>query len=109
MELQTEIYASVFSCSIEDIAKDSNDFHLYTVTGSKDITYTVRVVLPDEDIKCSCNKFGKTDLPCRHMFLVMKSMGIDRLPDKFINPRWTKEAMLKSVFEIEGSLYEECA
>ena len=51
----------------------------------------------------------QTDLPCRHMFLVMKSMGIDRLPDKFINPRWTKEAMLKSVFEIDGSLYEKCA
>ena len=42
------------------------------------------------NLKCSCQLFESDDIPCRHIFCVIKTQDILELPDSLIHPRWCK-------------------
>ncbi|KAL2475335.1 Protein FAR1-RELATED SEQUENCE [Abeliophyllum distichum] len=50
-----------------------------------------------------CQKFEFEGYPCRYMISYLKKKQVLLLPDKYILPRWTKNAKEKVVFSDEGS------
>ncbi|KAL2493432.1 Protein FAR1-RELATED SEQUENCE 5 [Abeliophyllum distichum] len=54
-------------------------------------------------IRCSCQKFEFEGFPCRHMISYLKKKQVLLLPEKYILPRWTKNAKETVVFSDEGS------
>jgi zinc finger SWIM domain-containing protein 3 len=39
---------------------------------------------------CSCAFFKDIQLPCRHIFAIRKSLGLNAFDEKLINPRWSR-------------------
>ncbi|XP_057791325.1 uncharacterized protein LOC131008466 [Salvia miltiorrhiza] len=55
----------------------------------------------EDTIICSCKKFVKDGLSCRHMFVVMHNIGLKAIPQKYVIGRWLKDAG-KSVLSIDN-------
>ncbi|KAE8788873.1 hypothetical protein D1007_36990 [Hordeum vulgare] len=49
-------------------------------------------ITPGEVYSCSCSKFSRDGLHCCHVLAVATHNGLSRLPESFINPRWTVAA-----------------
>lgn len=48
---------------------------------------------PALEITCSCMKFERFGLLCRHIFYVLRMARIHEIPSKYICPRWTPYAV----------------
>lgn len=105
-DLQVEIYDSVFNCVITGFIKEG-DIHYYHVRLSCGKVITVNHSTSSDDLLCSCNKFLNVGLPCSHMFTVLRTIGSDFLPEKYINARWTKKSSLKPTFIINDVVVKE--
>lgn len=106
-DIQEEIFDSIYYCSVSDLKKDGG-VHTYEIRVGEKI-YIVKYQTEDSDVICSCKCFMNTGKPCSHMFTVFKNNNWSELPTRFITSRWTKEATLNRIFEVDGTVYEECA
>ena len=104
-EIQEEIVASVFYCVVSDFKKDGDD-HCYHVRSIEANEYVVIHSISTEDLSCSCNKFMRVGLLCSHLFTVLRTIGKQTVPEKYVLPRWTKKRTLKPVFEIDDSVFK---
>ncbi|KAK9049343.1 hypothetical protein SSX86_031688, partial [Deinandra increscens subsp. villosa] len=55
----------------------------------------------DGSLTCSCMAFNCIGLLCRHMYAVLRMKDITLIPEKYICPRWKKNALPKKVFSLE--------
>ncbi|XP_052626756.1 protein FAR-RED ELONGATED HYPOCOTYL 3-like [Lactuca sativa] len=55
--------------------------------------YEVELKLPEKEVKCSCNHFIRTDILCRHIFVVLKNNHIEEIPEQYILRRWRRDAI----------------
>ncbi|KAK9079762.1 hypothetical protein SSX86_001435 [Deinandra increscens subsp. villosa] len=55
----------------------------------------------DCSLTCSCMAFNCIGLLCRHMYAVLRMKDITLIPEKYICPRWKKNALPKKVFSLE--------
>ena len=60
-----------------------------------------------EEFVCMCNKFLNMGIPCSHMFLVFKNIGLKKVPPRYVKNRWTKKTILTPTFEIDGAIVEK--
>lgn len=47
-----------------------------------------------ESVNCQCRKMECEDIPCVHIFAVLKSLGLDTIPSCCVAKRWTMKAKL---------------
>ncbi|GKE39928.1 FAR1 DNA binding domain-containing protein, partial [Tanacetum coccineum] len=47
----------------------------------------------DGSVTCSCGHYNHHGFLCRHVFCVFRIYGIDKIPDVYLNRRWTKNVL----------------
>nr|GEX85172.1 protein FAR1-related sequence 5-like [Tanacetum cinerariifolium] len=47
----------------------------------------------DSSVTCSCGHYNQHGFLCRHVFCVFRIFGIHKIPDVYINRRWTKNVL----------------
>ncbi|PKA60606.1 Protein FAR1-like sequence 5 [Apostasia shenzhenica] len=67
----------------------------YSVTKEEDIRKSCIVCFSESDkmVNCSCCKFERCGILCRHVLRVFFVVGIRLLPDEYFLKRWTRNAM----------------
>ncbi|XP_019197869.1 PREDICTED: protein FAR1-RELATED SEQUENCE 5-like [Ipomoea nil] len=90
-DIQTEILEGSFSCKISR-KEQATDHVLYTIQEGKKKSFTVQYYKENETVRCSCGKFTRVGILCRHAFAVLKDDDAEVIPAKYIIPRWTRNA-----------------
>ncbi|KAK9049193.1 hypothetical protein SSX86_031840 [Deinandra increscens subsp. villosa] len=94
-KVQKEIEMSVFYCPVGD-TRTVGDTKIYTVSHYNKHFVSFNVV--DQSVTCSCLLFPRIGYLCRHVYHVIRFYDINRIPDRYINRRWTRNALsVKSV------------
>ncbi|GKC98866.1 FAR1-related sequence 5-like protein [Tanacetum coccineum] len=57
------------------------------------IDATVVLNQMDASVTCSCGHYNRHGFLCRHVFCVFHIYGIDKIPDAYLNRRWTKNVL----------------
>ncbi|GJX80746.1 FAR1-related sequence 5-like protein [Tanacetum coccineum] len=96
-EVQHEIRKSLYACtqirnhsegSVETCIIRHRDKRSNTV-----IDATVVLNQMDRSVTCSCGHYNRHGFLCRHVFCVFHIYGIDKIPDAYLNSRWTKNVL----------------
>ncbi|XP_057775436.1 protein FAR1-RELATED SEQUENCE 5-like [Salvia miltiorrhiza] len=90
LEVQVEIIEALNRCCIKSMDTGHAE-HKYFVDRSSGVFFVAHNTV-DDTIVCSCKKFVKVGLVCRHMFVVMHNIGLKSIPQKYIVGRWLKDA-----------------
>lgn len=53
----------------------------------------------DGSFTCSCNHLGRHGYLCRHIFCVLCINAIDKIPERYISKRWTKDVLPDHLLE----------
>ncbi|XP_057811310.1 protein FAR1-RELATED SEQUENCE 1-like [Salvia miltiorrhiza] len=91
LEVQVEIIEALNRCCIKSMDTGHAE-HKYFVDDRSSGVFFVAHNMVDDTIVCSCKKFVKVGLVCRHMFVVMHNIGLKSIPQKYIVGRWLKDA-----------------
>ncbi|XP_057770751.1 protein FAR1-RELATED SEQUENCE 5-like [Salvia miltiorrhiza] len=100
LEVQVEIFEALNRCCIKSMDTGAEE-HKYVIDDRSNGTFFVAHNMLEDTIICSCKKFVKDGLSCRHMFVVMQNIGLKAIPQKYVIGRWLKDAG-KSVLSIDG-------
>ena len=61
--------------------------------------YQVFINEADGSVNCSCNHFGRHGYLCRHIFCVFRINSINKIPDRYVSRRWTKDVLPNHLLE----------
>ena len=102
-DVQKEICAAVYTCTMDDLNKNDG-IDVYTISDSEKEgrTWTVTYSQDKGEVTCSCSLFDRIGTLCRHIFWVLKTKRMNRIPEQYIVSRWTKDAMKKPMFNKQG-------
>ncbi|XP_057803496.1 uncharacterized protein LOC131018804 [Salvia miltiorrhiza] len=91
LDVQIEITEACNRCRIKsmDIVDEENK---YVVDDRSSGIFAVVHNMVADTITCYCKHFVKMGLVCRHMFVVMRNLGLKAIPEKYIVDRWRKDA-----------------
>lgn len=109
-EIYTRIVFDVFQNEFEealgyftDKIEDVGTISKYNVTKDEDPrAYVVTHDSSNKRMNCSCYKFERSGILCRHILRVFLTVDVRLLPEHYILKRWTKEAK-------NGFVLDECA
>ena len=88
LEIELENRYIVLRCEAEG---NSNIFKLRKFN-SEDSEYTVMHSSVDNHLECAFLLFQSDSIPCRHIFLVMKNMDLQNIPESLFKRRFMKKA-----------------
>ncbi|KAH6775885.1 hypothetical protein C2S52_013446 [Perilla frutescens var. hirtella] len=88
VKVQKEIYSACVKCRIMSITESEHQL-FYNVNDAEGIFQVVYDSVEDI-IVCSCAKFVREGLLCCHIYILLKDLNVDRIPDKYVVPRWTR-------------------
>ncbi|XP_057793198.1 protein FAR1-RELATED SEQUENCE 5-like [Salvia miltiorrhiza] len=91
--VQDEIKAAMIRCVIRKMYSEEDD-DIYVVADNVDGVFTVRHVKSQEYISCNCNHFITKGQICKHMFVVLKNLSMDTIPEKYLVKRWCKFSIM---------------
>ncbi|VFQ95890.1 unnamed protein product [Cuscuta campestris] len=100
-EVQPEICASCFSCSVLQVDKKEHTLS-YVVQDSRGMDFNVEHSTLDDSFSCTCKYWQRIGLLCRHIFLLFKVLKIKMIPERYITNRWCKSPLLKPMIEVSG-------
>ncbi|CAJ2672094.1 unnamed protein product [Trifolium pratense] len=80
---------------------DHGDTKIYTLTKFCNDTYERKVVFDGTTLQCSCKLFDSRGVPCSHIFYVMKDEHVDHIPRPLVLSRWTKDAKIEYLNNME--------
>ncbi|PWA71631.1 FAR1 DNA binding domain, Zinc finger, SWIM-type, MULE transposase domain, FHY3/FAR1 family [Artemisia annua] len=106
-----EICASITECmSMSVMAIDgTHKFFIKEigpVVSSKGL-FEVLFTPSDATLSCSCKRFERCGLMCRHSFYVLRICGVTEFPQKYVLKRWTRDAVTpvkRVVFDARNKL-----
>ncbi|CAA0824361.1 Protein FAR1-RELATED SEQUENCE 1 [Striga hermonthica] len=58
---------------------------------------------------CSCKHFELYGWLCRHVFVVLKDLGLNLIPSAYVMSRWTKQAISNPMFHVLDNIDAQCA
>ncbi|GKA48783.1 FAR1 DNA binding domain-containing protein [Tanacetum coccineum] len=82
-QIRYDSEGSVETCIIQQMDKRSNPVIRATVMFNK----------RDGSVTCSCGHYNRHGFLCRHVFCVFRIYGIHKIPDVYLNRRWTKNVL----------------
>ncbi|XP_031129407.1 protein FAR-RED IMPAIRED RESPONSE 1-like [Ipomoea triloba] len=95
-DVQAEIYEGCFSCKIT-WREAAEDITVYTIKEGQAKSFQVSYARETGEIQCSCGKFNRVGILCRHVFVVLKDDDAEMIPPKYIVQRWTKKGNAKEI------------
>ena len=111
-EFQEEIEAACFRCGTKGKTTEGALETVVVVDHDIQREYVVEVDEnhPREQVKvvCSCKKFVREGILCRHSLCVLKDKGFTQVPQDYLLNRWWKNATCRPLFTGEGTLLEDC-
>lgn len=81
---------------------DASVVYAVALKERRDVVYNVTLFMAGpklESVKCRCRKMESEEIPCSHIFSVLKYLGLVSIPSICISRRWTMLA--KPAFESE--------
>ncbi|KAH9620689.1 hypothetical protein KSS87_015711, partial [Heliosperma pusillum] len=105
-----ELKAACFSCGVEDIQKDPEHAIQYIsiIDRERDKVYVVGLKTDESKIVCTCKKFERHGILCRHALCVLRERGFKKVPSEYLINRWSKLATCKPIFSSDGHLLTDC-
>ncbi|KAH9612774.1 hypothetical protein KSS87_008051 [Heliosperma pusillum] len=105
-----ELKAACFSYGVEDIQKDPEHAILYIsiIDRERDKVYVVGLKTDESKIVCTCKKFERHGILCRHALCVLRERGFKKVPSEYLINRWSKLATRKPIFSSDGQLLTDC-
>ncbi|XP_074266629.1 protein FAR-RED IMPAIRED RESPONSE 1-like [Silene latifolia] len=65
--------------------------------------------LDEMKVNCTCKKFERHGILCRHALYVLKEQGLDNVPDQYLLSRWSKLATCQPICNnVPHTLIEDC-
>ncbi|XP_074310089.1 protein FAR1-RELATED SEQUENCE 1-like [Silene latifolia] len=71
-------------------------------------TYKVGFKKDDVSVVCTCKKFERHGILCRHALCVFKDRGIQKVPSDYLLSRWSKLATCQPIVGPNGQLLADC-
>ncbi|CAH9126802.1 unnamed protein product [Cuscuta epithymum] len=106
-EVQAEICSACFGCRV--LSVNENDGNLdYVISDEHNMVFKVSFVVGDVQAKCSCKYFERIGLVCRHLFVALKDLKLDRIPQHFVTTRWCKKGLNIPFCDIGDPVIENC-
>ncbi|XP_074282796.1 protein FAR-RED IMPAIRED RESPONSE 1-like [Silene latifolia] len=105
-EFQKEVEAACYSCGVGDKEKDKIYPILYTdiIDQVRNKTYKVGFKKDDVSVVCTCKKFERHGILCRHALRVFKDRGIQKVSSDYLLSRWSKLATCQPIVGPNGRL-----
>ncbi|XP_019164315.1 PREDICTED: protein FAR1-RELATED SEQUENCE 5-like [Ipomoea nil] len=97
-EFQQEVWDASFTCHITN-KNNVGDICIYTVEETRGKMFKVTEIPTSKTIECACKKFTRVGILCKHAVLVMKARGYESIPQKYIIPRWTRDACAHPLYD----------
>ncbi|XP_057808642.1 protein FAR1-RELATED SEQUENCE 5-like [Salvia miltiorrhiza] len=88
-EIQPEIVAAAVSCLMARMYDEGN-LSYYEVDDRVHGVFKVCYSSIDDHFSCSCKLFIRKGWLCKHIFFVMRTRKLNKIPEKYIIARWTK-------------------
>jgi len=111
-KFQEELEAACFRCGTKGKTTEGKIESVVIADHDQKKEYLVEVDenYPPEQVKvvCSCKKFVREGILCRHAIFVLKDKGFAQLPKDYLLNRWSKNTTCKPLFNIDGTLLEDC-
>lgn len=106
--VQKQIQDSIWSCSITnqhsedgtevstvtestDIEVNENEDDTHATNVLREFTYKVVMQKSNETVECTCLHFVLHGILCRHIFCVLRRHKFQKIPEKYILKRWTRD------------------
>lgn len=92
------------------IKKDTNHEieYIEILDQERNKTYVVGFKIDEEKLVCSCKKFERHGILCRHVLCVLKDRGFKKVPSEYLLNRWSKLATCRPIFGSDGQLLADC-
>ncbi|XP_074263095.1 protein FAR-RED IMPAIRED RESPONSE 1-like [Silene latifolia] len=75
----------------------------------KDKVYYVNSISDEMKVNCTCKKFERHGILCRHALYVLKEQGLDNVLDQYLLSRWSKLATCQPICNnVPHTLIEDC-
>ncbi|XP_074298624.1 protein FAR-RED IMPAIRED RESPONSE 1-like [Silene latifolia] len=109
-EFQKEVEAACYSYGGGEKEKDKIYPILYTniIDQVRNKTYKVGFKKDDVSVVCTCKKFERHGILCRHTLCVFKDRGIQKVPSDYLLSRWSKLATCQPIVGPNGQLLADC-
>lgn len=90
---------------VEEVSKEDSLTRFAVVHKERrQVRFDVRCVYVGsviESVHCQCRKMESEDIPCTHIFAILKCLGLDTIPSCCVAKRWTMKA--KPAFDSDRS------
>ncbi|XP_074296930.1 protein FAR1-RELATED SEQUENCE 5-like [Silene latifolia] len=107
-EFKNEWVAACFTCGVKILGVTTSD-SIPIIDREKDKAYYVNFISDEMKLNCSCKKFERHGILCRHALYVLKEQGLDNVPDQYLLSRWSKLATCQPICNnVPHTLIEDC-
>ncbi|XP_074297344.1 protein FAR-RED IMPAIRED RESPONSE 1-like [Silene latifolia] len=108
-DFQEELKGACYSCNEANKSTKERDVErLFVMDRESKKVYEVDV--DGKTLVCSCKRFQRFGILCRHCVWVLHNKGFDEIPSEYLLPRWSNYATFRPIFNVVGtSLEADCA
>ncbi|KAL9659067.1 hypothetical protein QQ045_018633 [Rhodiola kirilowii] len=108
-EVQTEICTSCFDVSIITVVESEYGKVHEAVDGRYKIkTFQVTADSSTDSFLCTCKLFERVGYQCRHVFSALRYACIEKIPERYVLNRWTRDAIQTVSQNLDPILVEHC-
>ncbi|XP_074296872.1 uncharacterized protein LOC141627530 [Silene latifolia] len=109
MKAMEELKGACYSCNeANKSTKERYVERLFVMDRESKKVYEVDV--DGKTLVCSCKRFQRFGILCRHCVWVLHNKGFDEIPSEYLLPRWSNYATFRPIFNVVGtSLEGDCA
>ncbi|XP_021751083.1 protein FAR1-RELATED SEQUENCE 5-like [Chenopodium quinoa] len=99
-EFQDEVHSAFYCCGVDELRKEDGIDVAIVTEANRRRKFKVLFECFSHDTTCSCKKFYRIGIPCRHMIWMWKAKNLKIIPKQYILDRWTINATQKPVLDI---------
>ncbi|XP_074298199.1 protein FAR1-RELATED SEQUENCE 5-like [Silene latifolia] len=108
-EFEVEWNAACFTCGVKVLGGNTSD-NIPIHDRERNKVYYVGFIPDGVKLRCSCKKFERHGLMCRHALYVLKEQGFEKVPNHFVLSRWSKLALYQPLCgNLPETLNEDCS
>ncbi|XP_074299164.1 protein FAR-RED IMPAIRED RESPONSE 1-like [Silene latifolia] len=98
-----------FTCGVKVLGGNTSD-NIPIHDRERNKVYYVGFIPDGVKLSCSCKKFERHGLLCRHALYVLKEQGFEKIPNHFLLSRWSKLALYQPLCgNLPETLNEDCS
>ncbi|XP_021764022.1 protein FAR1-RELATED SEQUENCE 1-like [Chenopodium quinoa] len=99
-EFQDDVHSAFYCCGVDELRKEDGIDVAIVTEANRRRKFKVLFECFSHDTTCSCKKFYRIGIPCRHMIWMWKAKNLKSIPKQYILDRWTITATQKPVLDI---------